>query len=351
LAEKSTILIACDSFWALADQGLCPQVAGKKIRWIVPHALGGGYDTYSRLIEPFLEKTLGTEIVVENILGAGGIIGATTLKEAKPDGRTVGILNGSGLMVVVIAGEKNAPNPAKNFTILGRIARSKHVFVTGNHSPFKTIEDVLKEAKKRPIVFGTRDVGSTSFISCVTTSHILGINPEIVPGYSGSRAGTLAVIRGDVDLVSVNFESILKQIDSGDIRPLLQVSDEPISSHYSLKDTPLLGGDKGLAAQRANEFGQDVEQIKADAKALAALIGAGRLIVAPSGMDQSLSNCLEKALYMTLSSAEFNKAAAAANRFPDIARGKIAHRDLLVVQKNVHKFIPLIQQAIQKVRK
>ena len=346
-----SILSPLGRFPLFAENSPCPKVAGKKIRWVVPHSSGGGYDTISRIIAPFYKRALGTEIFVENITGAGGIVGAKTISEAKPDGLTIGILNGSGLMALALAGDKNAPNPEKDFTILGRVARSRHVWLTGKHSPFQTIEDVLKEAEKRPMVFGIRDVGSVNFISITITSNFLGINSEVIAGYSGSRQGTLAALRGDVDIVSYNFESILAQIENGDVRPLLQISDEQISSHSSLVSVPLLGGETGLAALRAAELGRDKKEAIKGAKALSKLIGAGRLIVAPLGLDKDLSACLERELIETLNAQDFKAAAAKANRSLDIARADTAKSDLKVVTQTMNKFAPILQEAIKKARR
>ena len=57
---------------AFVDAGACPEMSGKKMRWIVPYTPGGGYDIYSRLITPFLEERLNSRIRVENVPGGGG---------------------------------------------------------------------------------------------------------------------------------------------------------------------------------------------------------------------------------------------------------------------------------------
>jgi tripartite-type tricarboxylate transporter receptor subunit TctC len=335
----------------MAAQNPCPQVAGKRLRWIVPHALGGGYDTISRLIEPFYEKVLGAEIVVENVLGAGGVVGARTLAEAKPDGLTMGILNGPGLMVAALAGDKKVPNPATDFTIFARVARTRHVWVTGRRSPFNTMKDVFQEAEKRPIVFGTRGVGELSFINIVITSYLLGIDAETVTGYSGSRASVLAALRGEVDLVSQNFESILSQIENDDVRPLLQVSDVLISSHSSLEGVSLLGGEKGLAIRRAEELGQDVEEALANVRALTALNGVGRLIVAPLEMDADLRTCLEETLLQTLSNSDFKDAIGNVGYSLDIAARETVIKGLQFSSEGMDKFVTLIRESMRKVRK
>ncbi len=335
---------------ALTDQGCNSRFSGKTVRWIIPNAPGGGYDMYSRLIEPFYEAALGAQVVLDNLPGAGGIVGAKTLQEASPDGLTVGILSVPGLLVAALTGATTAPNPAKDFTILARIARSRQIWATGSRSSFQSIGDVLKTAEKRPLVFGLAEVGRNSFVNIAVTSFLLGLDVEFVVGFAGNRAAGLAATRGDVDLVAYNFESILDQIEAGDLRPLLQISTDLISPHPSLKGVPLLGGDKGLAARRAGELGKDVEEAKEDANALAGLIGAGIVIAAPLGLEESLFRCLEQMLYKTLTDPAFEKAAAVANRSLDVARSSVAHSEIQATAKRVEKFLPIVQEAIRKVR-
>ena len=333
-----------------ADLQQCKQLQGKKMRWIVPNAPGGGYDTYSRLIEPYLEKTLMSEITVENIPGAGGLVGAKTIQEARPNGLTIGILDGSGMLIAALSGEKNVPNLSNDFTILNRIARSRQVWATGANSPLRSISDVLGEAENRLIVFGTLNVASLSFYNIAVTSHLLGLDAEIVTGYRGSKAGVLAVQRGEIEIISYSFESILRHIESGDVRPLLQISDEPISSHPVLKDIPLLGGGDGLAARRAAALGRDVQSAQLDVSTLSAIIGVGRLIVAPKGLDPSMAGCLEEALGKALADPDLQRAAAKAKRSFDVGSAAMVQADLDRVAQRAERFSPIIKEHIYKVR-
>jgi len=335
----------------LAAPGPCPHIEGKRIRWIVPYSPGGGFDVYSRLIAPFFEKRIGAQISVENVAGGGGIIGAYEIAKADLNGLTLGILNGPGLLIASLTGETKAPNPARDFTILGRVVRSRLVWVTGKNSPFKTMEDVLKESKKRPIIFGITEIGSTNSVNIAVASHILNIRPEYVAGYPGSRESSLAVLRGDVDIMSLTFESGLDRIESGDLRPLLQTSVERISPHPSLEGVALLGGKQGLAARQAAQIGHDVDEAIADAAALIGLVDAGRLIVAPLGFEENLLRCLEKRLYDVLTDPAFVKAATAAKRSLDVARGAQAHADVIAAVGKAKKLAPIVRDAIEEVRK
>jgi tripartite-type tricarboxylate transporter receptor subunit TctC len=333
--------------WASATQ--CRPLEGQTIRWIVPHAVGGGYDTYSRLIAPFLAQALKAEMVIENIPGAGGIVGARAIMGATPDGLTIGILDGSGMLVASLAGESQAPEIANDFDIVGRIARSRQVWAVRSGARFQSISDVLRAAAQRPIVFGTLNVASLSFCNIVIASHLLGVDAEIVSGYRGSKAGVLAVQRGDVEIVCYSFESIRRHIESGAIKPILQISDEPISPHPLLQDVPILGGADGLAHLRSREMGRDPREAELDVNTLMGIIDVGRLIVAPKGLTPEKARCLAQALFETLATPNFRKAATKAKRSLEVGDAESVNASLQVVARRVDVFRQLIQGAIRKV--
>ena len=71
---------------------------GKNITWIIPYNPGGGYDAYTRVIAPYFEKYTGATVVCKNEPGAGSLIGTNKLYQSEPDGLTVGIINGPGVL-------------------------------------------------------------------------------------------------------------------------------------------------------------------------------------------------------------------------------------------------------------
>ena len=97
---------------------------GQVVRLIVPHLPGGGFDAYARLIERFFESETGAEVVVDNVPGAGGKIGAMRLMKASADGLTIGLLNAPGLILAEMSRKASSPNVLDDFTILGRVART-----------------------------------------------------------------------------------------------------------------------------------------------------------------------------------------------------------------------------------
>jgi hypothetical protein len=331
---------------ARPDAGACPSLAGQQIRWIVPHAAGGGYDTESRLIERFLEPRLGVQIVVDNMPGAGGVTGAQTIASASPDGRTLGLIGAPGLLVSRLSGGANALDP-EAFTILGRVSRSWHVWAAGRHSSLRTLDDVLSASRTRPLVFALSEVAGVNFVSAGVTAAILGAPITMVPGFEGSQAAALAAVRGDVDLVSFDFEAIRSLIEGGDLRPLLQVSDRPVDIHEALSDVAVLGGPQGWVAQHSGDRAALAQHDQAMTSALIEVVSAGRIVVAPPKMDPAVAGCLGHALHATLSSAELR---AATPRSLDVATGDEARADVIAAARDLSLLRPPLQQALAALR-
>lgn len=346
-------LLSGPGAWAQPSggSGPCVPLAGKRVRWIVPHAVGGGHDADSRLIEPFLERRLGAEVVVENVPGAGGIVGATLLRDARPNGLTMGLVNGPGLLLAALTGDSAAPDPATDFAILGRIGRTQHVWATGSASPLRSVDLLLREAEKRAILVGSVDVGGTSFASVALIAPLLGIAVEFVAGFPSSRSAALAAMRGDVDVVSFSLDVLQPMLDSGDLTPLLQISARPLSSTRVLDGVPVLGGAAGLAIRRARSLKRDVAETGADTATVIALIGAGRLIVAPRGLDAGLFRCLAQELRGVLTDPGFEAAARASKRALDVADADGARAEIELAARRGEKFVPILRDTIRRMRR
>ena len=350
LAQAALLLGAVPRALAAPASPSCPGLRGRTISWIVPHAAGGGHDAYSRLIALYLAPALEARILVKNQPASGGLIGARTIVRSRPDGRTLGLISGSGMLAASVAGETRAPDPATDFTVLGRVAGSEQVWATGRDSPLRTMDDVFAAARTRPIVFGTRDVGGLSFLSITLGSWLLGLPVEIVPGYGGTSGGVLAAVRGEVDLVSYDFDTIYGSIDGGDLRPLLQIAAAPVSADPALAGVPALGGPGGAAAARARARGMSVEEVLDDVGPFLDLVNAGRLVVAPPRMPATLSACLEEALLSVLRDTGFRRRAARARLSLDVAGSAGARGRLASAARRRGRFEPVIRAAIAELR-
>jgi tripartite-type tricarboxylate transporter receptor subunit TctC len=344
-ATLGTVLLPGCERASRAREGRCPAVAGRRVRWIVPNAAGGGLDTESRLIAPFLAGELGAEVLVANIQGAGGILGAQAIANAAPDGLTLGLVNAAGLLVAAMTDQPRAPDPAKDLAVLGRVSRSWHLWAAGSSSPFRSIEDVL--AARRPVVFGIQEVGSPNFVSIAVTASLLSLDTEMVAGFAGTRSASLAALRGEVDMVSFNFDTISDLVAAGDLRPLLQVSDGPIADHAALRGVPCLAGDAGWAVRRAREGGRDATEAAAAARALVEVMAAGRIVAAPPGLEEGVFRCLEEGLHAALVNPALRQAAG---RTLDVARAEAALAAVRAAGDHATLLVPVVQAAIRRLR-
>jgi hypothetical protein len=288
--------------------GQCADLAGARIRWVVPNAPGGGYDAETRLLEPFLERRLGADIVIDNQPGAGGIAGARAIASARPDGRTLGTIGVPGLLVATMLGNTDAPDPSRDFTVLGRISRSWHVWAAGQKSPLRSIDDVIaRSATRRWRLQSTKPAAPVSSASrkrrrCSASASIWSPDsPALAARVWQPSAATWTWSAS----TTTRFASL---IASGELLPLLQVSTAPVAPDKVLEGVPVLGGARGLAVARATARAADVEGARAAANALIHVIGGGRIVVAPALLPPGLAECLSGALYATLTSAELGPA-------------------------------------------
>ena len=342
-------MIACAALFLCAAPNASAQCRerfeGRSLHWIVPYPIGGGYGTYSRLLAPFLSDALGADVSVENMPSAGGTVGARAIMDAAPDGRTVGIVNVSGLLVAAQTGMRDVPDPTRDFTILASITDSRQVWATSAHSGFQDMDEVVAASDRGHVLFGVRDLGTSGFVNIVAATELLGLNFDVVAGYGGTADSSLGAIRGEVDLIVNNFESLVQWIESGDLRPILQISDARISPHPSLEGVPTLGGDDGWAALRARELGRPVDAARADASALAALIRGARLVVGPRGLDESLAACLREAVAAALKDSHLQEQAKTAGLEIRPGDADAALAATLAAAEAMHRFAPLVREA------
>ncbi len=342
------LLLAARGPWAQRSRSSPGQ--RDRIRWIVPAATGGGFDTLSRLIEPYYEDALGAYLRIDNIAGAGTIIGSEALKRAEPDGRTIGILNAPGLLVTGLAGQMRTPDLQESYSILGRLMGSQQVLLAGADSTVRNVDDLLAHAGQAPLVCGVTEIGASNFVSMVVAAHLLDIEVEFISGYSSSPQLVLAAVRGEVDLVCGTFASRLDAIEEGDLRPILQLTTERIASHPSLDGVPVLGGPEGLAARRAAELGRDVSAAVELAEALDQVFRVGRIVAAPKGLEAETYDRMEEGLHRAASHEEFRQSAARI-RFPvEAVRGPEARKQLQDAVTGARRIAPLVSEAIEKAR-
>ena len=350
LRGSATVLCGL-GLWPIRSLAVaCAALTGKTLRWVVPFRPGGGFDTYSRLLEPVLETELGVEIVVANVVGAGGMVAVKDIRSAPANGLTLGIVDAPSLLIDNMAGAAEPIRFGEDLAILGRVARDFDVWITAAGSGLNSIVDVRRRAAEGGLVFGASSVPAGDWLGCDLGSELLGLERKFLTGFDGTGQKILAMVRGELDVTSLSWASARKYIDSGEARVLMQVSSGQIDEHPALASVPWLGGTEGLAAQYAKDAGLDQARAIALANALSSILAAGRMIVSPPGLDPALHDCLEAAVYAAMTDPLFVAAAEDARRPIDPARGAEVMVDIQQIDDEADALIPIIRRNLEKTR-
>ena len=204
----------------------------KPVKLIVTAAAGGGEDTEARAIAPFLEKHLGTSVVIENQPGAGGKIAFEKFQKVEPDGYTLITYTFPKSVIIEYQGKTNYKT--RDFTPIFAWSRSSQLLVVNGES-WKTFDEFLKAAKAKTLSGGLSGRGSTTHLVGLIALDELGIKANWVP-YEGS-AGSVAALAGKhLDFTICLATSAVSLIQAGKLRPLLLFSDK---RDPNLADVPI----------------------------------------------------------------------------------------------------------------
>ena len=122
----------------------------KPITLIIPYPAGGSTDVGGRIVGAIAEKMIGQPIVVVNKAGAGGQVGWTELARQKPDGYYIGYINLPHILTTVLDPERKATFKAEDIVPIISQALDPTTISIRPDSPWKTLKDLMEDAKKRP---------------------------------------------------------------------------------------------------------------------------------------------------------------------------------------------------------
>ncbi len=211
----------------LAAMLLLPAVAlaqaypTKPITMIVPFAAGGPTDVIARIVGEHMSKTLGQQVVIENVAGAGGTTGITRGKQAAPDGYTIMM----GHMGTHGAAPALYPNlrydPTKDFENIGLAAGTPILIVTKKGFPANDLKSFVEyvKANTAKVNQAHAGVGSVSFTTCLMLSAQLNVKPTAV-AYRGTGPALNDLVGGQVDYMCDQIVNLVEQINGGAIKAL-----------------------------------------------------------------------------------------------------------------------------------
>lgn len=195
------------------------QYPSRTIRFIVPTGAGSGTDNTARFMADGLGKAWGVPVVVENKVGAGGVIGTDFAAKAPADGYTVLFNYAQHYSYQWV--EKTPYDAVKDFEPIARLANSTLVLLTSAQSPFKSVGDLLAAAKEKPggLSYGSAGQGTTSHMAAALFSSMAGITMVHVP-YKAPAQAAIDAAAGQVQLTFGGLSTALPLIKAGRVRAL-----------------------------------------------------------------------------------------------------------------------------------
>lgn len=200
--------------------GADPAYPNRPIRMIVPLAAASAVDNGARILAHHMSNTLGQQVVVENIPGASGLIGADKVAKAVPDGYTIGGFNDSIMtMLPNLYGSKMTWDILRDFEPVSLVATVEWGLVVNNAAPWHNARELIADARARPgkIDFGSGGVGSPQHIAMALFASSAGIQLTHVP-YKGASQAALGVAAGEVPVGFQGLATIAGLVRGGKAR-------------------------------------------------------------------------------------------------------------------------------------
>jgi tripartite-type tricarboxylate transporter receptor subunit TctC len=209
-------------FVLLANTALSADFPTKPVRLIMGMAAGAGIDFEARALAPYLQKHLGTQVIIENVPGANAKIALTKVWREKPDGYSIMIHTTTMSIIgqMILSPEYSI----SDFTHIYSWSATNQVLVV-NSEVFKTLEDFVKEGKKRTLTAGLPGIGTSSHLSGLLLVEGLGIKVNWVPFY-GSGDALTSLAGKHIDFASVATTSAPPLVTAGKITPLLVLANK-----------------------------------------------------------------------------------------------------------------------------
>lgn len=206
-------------FFAVSFAAQAQAWPAKPIRVVIPFPPGDAADIMARLIGPKITERLGQPMVVENRPGASGQLGLSVLKDAAPDGYTIGVGQGGNLVVAPHTYKKLPYDPLKDFAPVALLATNYLAVIANPNVPFRTAAEMVAWAKANPgkLTLATNGEGGFPHLAFEHLAAMGGFTFQHIP-YKGASQIVTDVAGGQVQLGIGAYTSLSPQVTAGRVR-------------------------------------------------------------------------------------------------------------------------------------
>jgi tripartite-type tricarboxylate transporter receptor subunit TctC len=192
------------------------------VRFFCGFPPGGTADLLCRILADALKPEIGQNVIVETKSGASGFIANETVANAPPDGRTIGLAAMAAMCVSpVMPGQKLPINVDTDLTPIASIVGVYNMLVFGKHVPFRTVPELIEQAKKNPgkISYASAGNGTSQHLAGELFKKLTGVNLLHVP-YRGGAPAIQDIVAGNCDVMFGNMPEFLGQIGGKNLIPI-----------------------------------------------------------------------------------------------------------------------------------
>lgn len=214
-------ILATAAFGLAATGALADAWPTKPVTLVVPFPPGGSTDMIARSVQPKLQDVFKQTFVVDNKAGAGGAIGAASVKGSKPDGYTILASSLGPFVIGPHLIKTSGYDPLKDFDYITVAVQAPNVLAVRADSPFKSAADVLKFMKQNPgkMTWANAGVGTSDHLTAALFMQETGAEGTHIP-YKGGAPAMTDLIGGQVDATFMNINTGLPQIKAGKLKAL-----------------------------------------------------------------------------------------------------------------------------------
>lgn len=291
----------------------------RPITVIVPYAPGGNTDVVARIVLDHVAKTLGQAVVIENVGGAGGTTGSTRAARAAPDGYTL-LVGQMGTHGAAPALYPNLPyDPLGDFAHVSQLTDTPVAIFARKDFPARALGEFVAAVKADPARFnnGHGGVGSTSHVSCILFTSLIGARPPSV-AYRGSGPALNDLLTGTHDFMCDQIPHMVPQVLAGAVKAYAIATPERSPAIPEVPTT----AEAGLPAFQASGW---------------------NALFAPRGTSREVVDRLAAAVERALDDPAIRKRLGEIGAVIPTRRGSEALRDLVAAE--IAKWTPVIRAA------
>jgi tripartite-type tricarboxylate transporter receptor subunit TctC len=318
------VLLSLPGLSLTAGEAFAQSYPARPIKLIVHLAPGGGLDFVARLLAGKLTESLGQTIIVENRLGASGVIASEAVARATPDGYTLQIANNSSHGVNQAVSSQKLPfDTVKDFSCVAFVGSAPIVVVVPSSLPANSIKDLVALAKSKPgqLNYGSGGTGSQTHLYGELFKYNTGTDMVHI-AYKGAAPGMNALLSNEIQIFFASTTSALPNMKAGKIKAL------------------------GVSAQKRLDLIPDVptmlEQNQSGFDP-----GPWYALVGPAGLPQAVVTRLNQEVVKAVRSADFK--AKMASLGGDSAENNSAEECSRVIKNELDQWTKLVKATNLKV--